>query len=178
MEMDEIIRRARVLATFDAAWDTCEWEGWSAEDRRLCLTMACYEAARQHTRNTMGQRRALRLFRSWCDSGQRQQLRRCGYIYATGSAGGVYRLHPYCGHTERVERHGNRWFARTRFCYHDVEERLPHADVALAHLLLIRADEPEFLLRANERPARHGLWDASYNRRLARHRAWRSAEAA
>jgi hypothetical protein len=94
-----------------------------------------------------------------------------------GSAGGTYRVMPYCGQTQRVERHGRRWFAKAAFCYHDKEGELPKADVALAHLLLLKTDEPGFLAAANHRVLGDQLWNRDYIRRLRERRAQR-AEAA
>lgn len=162
-----IVARARRLASFEDAVDFVDWSEWSDDERRRCVVYACYEIRRRGTPvQRRGRRRALRLFRSWLSSAEREQLRRCGRIHVRGSVGGCYRINPYVGVTERVELHGKHWFRRTTFCYHDAESSLPDADVALAHYLLIRSDEREFILRANEHVPSWQMWNPDYARRL------------
>jgi len=172
-EVLELARRfARHEFHLDVQPGAGMWDALTDEERRRCLAYTLYEMQR---RTKPEQRKALRLFRSWLTENQRQQLRTRQDVMVRGSAGGMYRINPYCGATERVERHGKRWFARTRFCYHDPAGELPKADVALGHLLLIRADEPEFILRANEHVSSGEMWSSAYRRRLAVARRFRIA---
>jgi hypothetical protein len=114
------------------------------------------------------QRKALGLLRSLLTDTQRSQLARSRNFRVEGSLGGVYRLWPKNdhAHTEQVERHKTRWYVRASFCYHDPENELPPADVSIAHLLLISADEGEFLAKANKTLQGRNLWNGAYLRRL------------
>jgi hypothetical protein len=118
------------------------------------------------------QARARRLLRSLLSAEQRGQLRRWRYFLVAAPSGSVYRLNPRCGHVERVERHGRRWFVREAFCLHDAPDdgQMPPADLSVAHLLLLRADEEAFLATANRNPRNDQLWNRDYLRRIRDHR--------
>lgn len=116
------------------------------------------------------QRKARRLLRSLLAPRQRSELRRLSYFYVTTPGGTTYRLDPRRGYAERVERHGRKWFVKRAYCLHDEpdEGKLPPADVTIAHLLLILADEPTFLATANESRRDDQLWNGAYLRRMRR----------
>lgn len=72
---------------------------------------------------------------------------------------------------QAVERHGSREFAvGPTFCLHDPEQVLPPADVSLAHLLMLRTDEPGFVSAANQYESRSMLWNSDWLRRRAHFR--------
>lgn len=129
-------------------------------------------------RRAPARRRAMRLLRSFLTPEQRARLRRSRDFLAVGSAGGVYRLAPYRGNTERVTRHGRKWFVFESFCLHDERDgdAMPHPDLVLAHLLLLTADEPAFLALANARNHRDALWNGDYLRRMRAARQTRLAD--
>lgn len=166
--LGEIVALAGRLARQEVVVDMFggEWDAWTEAERRECLTFAVYEVQRRTLLYGPAKRRSLRLFMSHLTEGERAEVRRAGTLTVTGSAGGRYRVHPRCGQTERVARHGTREFATQAYCLHDVEDTLPHADVALAHLLLLRADEPAFLAQANAYVRGEDMWSAAYRRRL------------
>lgn len=114
----------------------------------------------------------MRLLRRLLSAGQRRQLRRLRYFYATTPTGATYRLDPRRAHAERVERHGprGRWYAKRSFCLHDDHDadKMPPADVTTAHLLLLMADEAAFLEMANETRRDDQLWNGDYLRRMRR----------
>lgn len=124
--------------------------------------------------------KARRLLRSYLSPVQRRQLRTRKNFLCVGSQGGVYRLLPRWAGVERVERHGQHWFARASYCLHDFaadspdRKKLPAADVSLSHLLLLSADEGAFLAAAN-RTDRTQLWNGAYLRRLREARLERAA---
>lgn len=101
------------------------------------------------------QQRALRLLRSMLSPAQRKSLEAHGTVLVRGSAGGLYRVRPRGGQTERLDD------ARVvaSYCLHDYteDERMPPADLALAHMLLLAADEPAFLEQANHYGPRGGM---------------------
>lgn len=145
------------------------------DERRLVWQLAGYErllVLERRKRRGGGQRRAMRLLRSWLTLAQAQQLR-AGAFRVRGSAGGWYRLWPGVGHAERVERHGRYWYTCGGYCLHEEGHVLPPADRTLAHLLLLRTDEPAFIAEANL--TKRGvwgdqLWNGAYRRRLATRR--------
>jgi hypothetical protein len=146
----------------------------TAQEATDVTALAAY-LTRQSTRearNARGQRRGMKLLRRLLSAEQRRQLRNSKDFLVVGSLGGVYRLRPANGRTERVERHGTRWFVRESYCFHDdrivPEEALPDADLTIAHLLLLVADEGEFLARANASTRRDQLWNGEYLRRMRR----------
>ena len=116
------------------------------------------------------QRKALRLLRTYLSPSQQAQLDRDGAFLATTASGATYRLDARRGRTERVTRHGKRWFVLVRFCLHDDRAQpdavMPPADMALAHLLLLHSGEDEFLGVANATVARDQLWNPAYLRNL------------
>lgn len=142
------------------------------------------EAARARRIRQRGpQRRALALLRSLLSDPQLEQLRRRRYVVVEAPSGRRYRILPNTGVTQLVERHGRQDYAISRYCLHDPASELPPADVAVAHLLWVQADEAGFLETANETPThvvqRHGRpnagWDGEWQRRV---RARRLEEAA
>jgi hypothetical protein len=74
---------------------------------------------------------------------------------------------------DRIVRHGQRWFRRTAYCVHDDPDdpdAMPPADLTVAHLLMVLADEAEFLATANARDVRTQMWNGDYLRRMRRRR--------
>ncbi len=122
-------------------------------------------AQRQVKRNSAAQRRAMTLFRSFLDPRQHATLRHRGFVCVVTASGTAYRVNPYRGITHRAERHGARVYGVTAYCYHDASHELPRADVALAHMLLLLADEDAFLRAANATP-RRSQWDGAWRRKL------------
>lgn len=115
------------------------------------------------------QRAALALLKSWLTRTQRRELTKRREVTITGSSGGRYRLRPMTGACYAVERHGSRLFAcGPSFCLHDPERILPPADVSLAHLLMLRTDEPGFLAAANHHANTSLMWNSEWLRRRAR----------
>jgi hypothetical protein len=169
----EIIPLAVRLARGEWHPDVNGWpEGFSDEDRRRVVSFGLYEIQRLRERRCPRQRKAMRLLRSWLPAAARDQLRRSRYqFYLTGASGTVYRLYPRTGKTERVVRHGTRYFLAASFCYHDPDEQLPPADITLAHALLILTDEGRFLREANEHPHQTTMWDPAWRRTVAQARA-------
>lgn len=121
------------------------------------------------------QRRAMGLLRSLLSPDQRRQLRQQKCFRATAASGNIYRFFPRSGHCELVTRHGRHHFRRIGYCVHDDRDdpdAMPPADLTVAHLLMILADEPGFLATANARDLRDQLWNGEYLRRMRRrHRA-------
>lgn len=105
------------------------------------------------------------LFRSFLDSQQQATLRHRGFAHVATASGTMYRIYPHRGTTYRAERHGTRVYGTTAYCYHDASHELPKADVALAHMLLLLADEDAFLRAANATP-RRSQWDGAWRRKL------------
>lgn len=158
---EEVYATALRIADFSIAVDMMDWSDWTEQQRQDCHAVACY-IIRGRARHEP-QKRALKLLRSWLTPEQRAELRSHRQITVIGTAGGRYRIYPQTGTTVRVERHGSRWFGKASFCLHP-DHWIPPADIALAHLLNLRTDEPGFLARANEH--RTHLWDGAYLRRL------------
>lgn len=132
--------------------DDVDIDAMTDRERGEFLTIFRYEAWRRSDRargQGPAQHRALGLFRSLLTPDQHAEWRRRRCVTVRGSAGGRYRIYPVTGQTERVERHGRRWFCRERYCYHDPLAQLPNADTSIAHLLLLTTDEPGFLAAAN-----------------------------
>jgi hypothetical protein len=112
------------------------------------------------------QRKAFALLRSLLTKDQTRQLRGGSFIVET-SLGNHYRICPRWACTERVLKHGSRWFTVERYCLHDEQyNRMPAGDLAIAHLLLLTCDEPAFLATANARSTRDQLWNPEYLRRM------------
>lgn len=122
-------------------------------------------AQHQAKRNPAAQRRAMALFRSFLDSQQRATLRHRGFVCVVTASGTAYRVNPRRGTTHRAGQHGTRVYGTTAYCYHDATHELPKADVALAHMLLLLADEGAFLRAANATP-RRSQWDGAWRRKL------------
>lgn len=170
MTPEQVAERAQLLADQVLAVDMADWRGWTDAERDGALQVALY-ILRQ--RNAAGpQRCALDLFRSWLTPRERTELRKLRRVTVTGTAGGRYRIWPNTGLTQRIERHGSRWFGKASYCLHPLEW-VPPADVALAHYLTLKTDEPAFIAAANEH--RTQLWDGAYLRRLNAARRARAA---
>ncbi len=160
--------------------DAVRWEDGTPatpEEFRDIVLLRAYafrQIERRRRRASGPQRRALRLLRSLLSGEQLRQLRSNREFLATAASGNTYRIDPRRGITEQVTRHGRRWFVLRRFCLHDSEEgKMPAADLAIAHLLLLLSDEAEFLRLANATYMRDQLWNADYRRRLREARALR-----
>lgn len=179
---EEIIAELiEALVTDRITEDDVPWERFSVSFHDQIMLLVRYERGRR-ARYTKGpQRRALSLLRSFLTTEQQRSMRNRRYFYVQGSAGGTYRIFPYWGTTQRVERHGKNWYAVSRFCLHQVvhsdDDEMPAADLALAHMLWLRADEELFLSTANATPVNTQLWDGEYLRQL-NHRRRDPAEAA
>jgi hypothetical protein len=176
---EEIAARVEALASGVLAWDMADWADWSEPEQHSVFALCLYELERRDRARREAQRRALRLLRSWLPPAQVEQFQRSRCFTVTGSAGGRYRLHPDTGTTQRVERHGKRDYAVESYCLHPPDQRLPPADISLAHYLLLVTDEPRFLALANAYSCRDRLWNGDYLRRLrAARREGQAREAA
>lgn len=173
VSQDDMLARIDGLLTGRMAWDMCDWSEWTDQEQRDCHVLTIYEARRRVERNSASRRRARRLFASWLTDAERRELKQRRAVTVVGSAGGRYRLRPTGGATASIERRGTRWFALGTYCLHPTELELPHADIALAHLLLLKTDEPAFLREANFYPSQ--LWDGAWLRRLNAARRERAA---
>lgn len=153
---------------------TCDCEEW----HDLMGLVGYIVRQRRVKRCGRHQRRAFRLLRSLLSPEQRRTLRTRKDFLVTGSLGGSYRLSPRHGWTERVKRHGSRWFVQASYCFHDdrtnADEAMPNADLAIAHMLLLVADEGEFLARANATARGGQLWNGDYVRRMRQARLERA----
>jgi hypothetical protein len=140
------------------------------ERNDLVALRAYHRHLRDLERRKPAQAKARRLLRGLLSREQRRQLARLRYFYAIAPSGHVYRLDPRAGHVERVERHGRRWFAKESYCLHDDpdENKMPPADVTIAHLLWLLADESAFLATANARRRDDQLWNRAYLQRFRR----------
>jgi hypothetical protein len=169
------------IATETLAPDFVDWESLTADDARDILARTRYEiqfnrVSERRRLHGAPQRRAQKLLRSLLNQNQLQTLKVRGYFFVRGSEGGLYRLNPRFGGACRVEKHGTRYFAVERYCLHDPDNVMPPADVTIGHLLLLRADEPEFLRLANATATLDQLWNGDYLRRLREARIRRARE--
>lgn len=176
----ETIEAARQLARFVLAPDQITAICWAdgtritPEEEREVFALAMYELIWLKKYNFEGQRRALALLRTLLSASQRRQLAAGHGFLARGNLGGVYRLHANVGVAWKVEKHGIRWFATRSFCIHDMPEICPPADVTIGHLLLLSADEAEFLRTANAKDRPLLCWDGEYLKRARRKRLERA----
>lgn len=159
----------------------------SDAERRSLLALIEYDAQyreRLRLARSPANQRAFGLLRSFLSDEQCRTLNDSRYFHVRGSAGGIYRMIVRTGVVQRVERHGKRWFWAATFCLHDYAEdapdqkRIPLADLALQHMLLIAADEPSFLALANLSVSRRQRWDREWLRELRRAQAERGAAVA
>lgn len=172
MTPEDVIAMMEAIADGSLAVDMVDWDQFAKKDADNILVGALH-ILRERQRG-VPQRRARELLRSWLSPAQRAELSKSRCVTVIGSAGGRYRLHPETGNTKRVELHGTRWFSKASYCLHP-DEWIPPADVALAHYLLLRTDEPAFLAQANEHPNTSSLWDGAYLRRINAARKARAA---
>jgi hypothetical protein len=174
MTDQDLLALALRIVRYEVAIDMVE--GLTEDEARRLLSYVLYELRR---RGLPSQRRAGQLFKSWLTTAQADELRRREHVTVTGSMGGVYRIRPRAGVTERVERHGRNWYRIATYCYHDAEGELPAGDIALAHLLILSTDEARFLAEANETKHWPQCWDSEYmTRRAEIRRRGQRAEAA
>lgn len=174
ISLDVMLERVHAIVDGTLAYDMADWSDWSEQERRDCLALAIYGVEQRIWRTCRARRKSVQLFRSWLTADERACLRQRRCVEVVGSAGGRYRIYPAGGGTTRIERHGTRWYGVARYCFHDPDGELPPADIALAHLLILKTDEPRFLATANA--TRTDLWDGAWLRRLnARRRAERAA---
>jgi len=145
----------------------------AAEAAQVCDLWAYHRELQQRRarqRESYGaQRKAMRLLARHLSPEQKDRLRRKGEFYVTPASGNTYRIDARLGRTEEVTRHGKRWFVRRRFCLHEpglLRLAMPPADLALTHLLLLLADEREFLTTANASDARRSFWNGDWLRQL------------
>jgi hypothetical protein len=177
---EELVELARAIASGAGHPDiepyASRWDALNEYDQRQVLALAEYERrfGRCASRSPE-QRKARRLLRSLLAPWERREWSRNGEFHTIGSAGGRYRIRPSVGHTWRLEFHGTRWFGVSRFCLHDEAEELPPADIAVAHYLLLRANEPAFLALANEHLWERQMWNPAYLRGLREVRRLRAA---
>jgi hypothetical protein len=173
-EMVELAGRLGNDPVVTAATDEFRWAdgtGVTDDEWRDVLALHAYLLRmRRRDRRSAAQRKAGRLLRQLLAPAQRASLSRLGYFYVTVPSGQTYRLDPRRGHAERVEWHKSRYFARRSYCLHDTDDdgKLPPADVTIAHMLLLLADEAAFLATANESPRDDQLWNGEYLRRMRR----------
>jgi hypothetical protein len=142
---------------------------------REILALTAYVG--QCRRKPPGQRKAMRLLRSLLNPEKQRSLKRNRCFYVTSKSGATFRFWPKTGWSERVERHGSRYYVVSRFCLHDPEglDKIPPADVIIAHLLLISVDEGRFIEMANEHEISRQLWNGEYLRRVREARIEREA---
>lgn len=144
-------------------------------DRDDLAAIRSYHRGQVARRDTGPQHRAMRLLRSLLSPEQRKQLGAWKGFYVTAPSGHQYRLWPHTGNAERVTTHGQRRYKALQFCLHDDPDeegkRVPPADLSLAHMLWLTADEAGFLAAANVTDARDQLWNRAYLRRLREGRA-------
>lgn len=194
LSRDELSDLAQRLAAFEITTDElAAHPGLDDADRSQVLTLGLYivqsrAIAERRAKLGGGQRRALRLLRTFLTPAQREQLGRNRAFVVALPSGRAYRLHPNTGWVARVERHGSRWVACATYCLHEPDlevipempgavtvPAIPPADRTIGHLLLLLADEARFLALANYTARRHGGWDGDWRRRLNRARAERAA---
>jgi hypothetical protein len=142
------------------------------EEVRTLLRMRCYFLRERRVKQRKPQRIAHRLLRSLLTPEQRKHLKNQRYFLIQGSSGGVYRLMPRIGRVERVMKRGKNWYSDWIYCLHDEQDddEMPPADLTIAHMLLILADEAEFLEKANSTRATNQQWDGEWRRTLNRNR--------
>lgn len=169
---DELSDLAKRIADGELHPDMGCCDHLSEGDRRFVLGLVRYELIERDRKPR--QAKALALFLSWLTPEQRRRASRNRTVIIQGSAGGWYRLQPWYGQTELVERHGSKFWRIGTFCYHD-DDGMPNADVALGHLLLILTDEPRFRAEANFTPSWPQCWDKDYMRKRAEIRRRRAA---
>jgi hypothetical protein len=163
-----MLARVRVIVEGTLAVDMASWAGWTEAEERECMVLVLYEMGLRQERQCKARKRALGLFRSWLSPAERSHLVQRREVRVHGSAGGYYAVRPHTGSTARLERHGSRWFVTATYCLHPPDILLPAADIALAHMLLLRTDEPAFLATSNE--TRRKLWDGDWLKCLNRAR--------
>jgi hypothetical protein len=160
------------FAAIETGRDGLRWDDGSevteAEYRDVLALRAYLARMRHHDRRRGPQRKAVALLRSFLSPAQRDRLRATGCFLVVLPSGRTYRIEPRFGFVERVTRQGSRWYADERYCLHDDQDdgKMPPADVSTAHMLLLLADETEFLRIANARTARDQLWNRAYLQRL------------
>lgn len=152
----------------------------STSEARWLMRLIEYEQSRvAKPKRQAAQRRAMGLLRTLLNPEQLRTLRASRSFKLTGSLGGTYRLWPRMGLTEQLERHGTRHYRKLTFCLHDPggpNERMPNADLAIAHMLWLVEDEQKFLVTANHTVVDHRQWDGAWRRRLNQARRERQAE--
>jgi hypothetical protein len=152
------------------------WEDGDAitdAEIREVICLSAYEVTLRRRRRNPAQRKSMRLLWRHLSAEQRRQVRGSRYFYLTTESGATYRLYPCTGATHAVEKHGKNYFAMRGFCLHPDDnplDRLPPADLSLAHLLLLSCDEPAFLAEANCRLLNTDMWNGEYLRRMRRRR--------
>jgi hypothetical protein len=139
----------------------------SHAELREILVLSRYEMYYRSTRKQPAQRKAVKLLRSLLSAEQRKSIRNNGYFHIQVRSGNYYRIHPNMYPTKRVEKHGKRMFALGSYCLHpDLDLHIPHGDVAVSHMLMLKTDEEEFLKLANYRLYDRQLWNRDYLRSL------------
>lgn len=171
----EVSALIRGVASGEIAADFVDWDQFDKPKQREIVTLILYEMRRLQwekveEEQAPAQARALGLLRTLLTPAQLVRLRKTGWFYVTGSAGGVYRLRPETGAVLAVTRHGSRFYAHTRLCFHDPEGVMPYADITLGQMLHLRTDEPAFLAEAIPTPLNSSLWDGAWLRTLRANR--------
>lgn len=173
-ELAELAGRLGNNPVVTAATDEFRWaDGSAITDAEWSDVLALHAyllRVRRRKLQSGAQRKARRLLRQLLAPSQRASLSRLGHFYVTAPSGSTYRLDPRLGRAERVEKHKGRYFAKRSYCLHDADDggKMPPADVTIAHMLLLLADEAAFLATANESPRDDQLWNGDYLRRLRR----------
>jgi hypothetical protein len=149
--------------------------GWlSPADQREIMHFAGYTV--QYEIDEAGRKRAMRLLHQVLTPRQKYELRKTRMFTVTGTAGGRYRLHPGSGQIHRLAPRGplGREYQTHSFCLHERgglnAPAFPGPDRSLAHLLLLRTDEPTFLAEA------HAVPDPPWRNRLNRRRTQADVE--
>lgn len=156
------------------------FEGLSWEDGteitlaefRSVINMHAYIVTRMNRRRMAcaPQRKAMAILRSFLGPDHRKQLKTQGAFILVLPSGNAYRIDARRGTTDLVVRHGKHYFVKWHFCLHDERDdgKVPNADVALTHMLILLDDETEFLNTANCTRNLSTLWNGEYLRNLRR----------
>lgn len=159
---EEILETARQLAAYELAPDLIPEVWWadgtgiSPDEWRHIVGLMRYQRSLTDHYYSRGQRRAMRLLGRYLSPEQKRSARRNLRFYVQAKSGRVYELNPRTGNVSEVVKRGARFYRIQSFCLHDYsskpedwKERMPPADLSLAHLLLLSCDEQRFLDEAN-----------------------------
>ena len=122
---------------------------------------------------------AMKLLRSLLNKEQRTRLRKLGDFIVTCPSGNQYRLRPNIYRVERLQQFGKRRYPIYSFCIHDrggEDEVMTETDVTIGHMLMLLADEDEFLATANATTLKQNQWDGEWRKKLNRAKREREAQ--